>query len=111
MNFNQTDKVVELTHRLENFMDENVYPIEHEYEQFVRDSNNLWVVPPVVKTLKEKAKSEGLWNLFLPEEYADYSAGLSPIWNMHPWLKLWVALSSLAIYLIAMRLTQAIWKC
>ena len=77
MNFNQTDKVVELTHRLENFMDENVYPIEHEYEQFVRDSNNLWVVPPVVKTLKEKAKSEGLWNLFLPEEYADYSAGLS----------------------------------
>lgn len=77
MNFNQTDKVVELTHRLENFMDENVYPIEHEYEQFVRDSNNLWVVPPVVKTLKEKAKTEGLWNLFLPEEYADYSAGLS----------------------------------
>lgn len=77
MNFNQTDKVVELTHRLENFMDENVYPIEHQYEQFVRDSNNLWVVPPVVKTLKEKAKSEGLWNLFLPEEYADYSAGLS----------------------------------
>jgi|TARA_B110000908_G_scaffold163830_1_gene210941 acyl-CoA dehydrogenase len=77
MNFNQTEKVVELTHRLENFMDENVYPIEHEYEQFVRDSNNLWVVPPVVKTLKEKAKSEGLWNLFLPEEYADYSAGLS----------------------------------
>lgn len=77
MNFNQTDKVVELTHRLENFMDENVYPIEHQYEQFVRDSNNLWVVPPVVKTLKEKAKTEGLWNLFLPEEYADYSAGLS----------------------------------
>jgi acyl-CoA dehydrogenase len=77
MNFNQTEKVVELTHRLENFMDENVYPIEHEYEQFVRDSNNLWVVPPVVKTLKEKAKTEGLWNLFLPEEYADYSAGLS----------------------------------
>ncbi len=77
MNFNQTDKVVELTHRLENFMAENVYPIEHEYEQFVRDSNNLWVVPPVVKTLKEKAKTEGLWNLFLPEEYADYSAGLS----------------------------------
>lgn len=77
MNFNQTDKVVELTRKLENFMAENVYPIEHEYEQFVRDSNNLWVVPPVVKTLKEKAKSEGLWNLFLPEEYADYSAGLS----------------------------------
>jgi len=77
MNFNQTDKVVELTRRLENFMAENVYPIEHEYEQFVRNSNNLWVVPPVVKTLKEKAKTEGLWNLFLPEEYADYSAGLS----------------------------------
>ncbi|EAW31127.1 acyl-CoA dehydrogenase-like protein [marine gamma proteobacterium HTCC2143] len=77
MNFNQTDKVVELTRKLENFMAENVYPIEHEYEQFVRNSNNLWVVPPVVKTLKEKAKTEGLWNLFLPEEYADYSAGLS----------------------------------
>lgn len=77
MNFDQTEKVSDLIHRLEAFMDEHIYPVEHEYETFVNHPNNLWVVPPVVESLKAKAKAAGLWNLFLPEEYQSFSAGLS----------------------------------
>ena len=77
MNFDQTEKVSDLIHRLESFMDEHIYPVEHEYEAFVRNPNNLWVVPPFVEALKTKAKAAGLWNLFLPVEYGESSAGLS----------------------------------
>lgn len=77
MDFDQTEKVSNLVKKLEAFMDEHIYPIEHEYEAFVRNPENLWVVPPIVEELKLKAKAAGLWNLFLPPEYEDHSAGLS----------------------------------
>jgi acyl-CoA dehydrogenase len=32
---------------------------------------------PITQELKEKAKAEGLWNLFLPKEHGDYSGGLT----------------------------------
>lgn len=77
MNFDQTEKVAELTRKLESFMDEHIYPVEHEYEAFVQNPANLWVVHPMIAALKTKAKAAGLWNLFLPEEYKEHSAGLS----------------------------------
>jgi acyl-CoA dehydrogenase len=77
MDFDQTEKVSNLVKTLEAFMDEHIYPIEHEYEAFVRNPANLWVVPPMVEELKMKAKAAGLWNLFLPAEYDEHSAGLS----------------------------------
>lgn len=45
MNFDKTEKVSNLIHRLEHFMDEKIYPVEHEYEDFVRNPSNLWIVP------------------------------------------------------------------
>ncbi len=77
MDFEYTDKVKVLRERIDRFMQEYLFPAEEEYDNFVHNPANLWVVPPIIETLKNKAKSEGLWNLFLPNEYGDFSPGLS----------------------------------
>ena len=69
MGFEPSERVIEIRARLENFMDEHVFPREHEYEEFVSDQNNLWKAPPFVSDLKAKAREQGLWNFFLPREY------------------------------------------
>lgn len=57
-------------------MEEHVYPNEKVYEQQLNEQPNRWVqVPPIMEELKQKAKNEGLWNLFLPD--SDYGAGLN----------------------------------
>ena len=77
MDFEYTDKMKELIAQVGEFMQEHVLPAEKEYEEFVHDPANLWVVPPIMNELKAKAKAAGLWNLFLPKEYGEYSPGLS----------------------------------
>ena len=74
MDFDYPDKVKELSARLTGFMEQNVYPNEHLYEEQVKQYG--WTqAPPVIEELKEKAKSEGLWNMFLPA--SDRGFGLS----------------------------------
>ncbi|MGY4317741.1 acyl-CoA dehydrogenase family protein [Bradyrhizobium sp. JR3.5] len=74
MLYQESQKVVELKHRLQSFMDRHVYPNE---ARFYREAEELgpWKVYPVVEELKPKARDEGLWNLFLPE--SEHGAGLS----------------------------------
>jgi len=71
------EEVKELTEKLNQFMDEYIYTAEDIYNEFIHDHNNLWQVPPILEELKEKAKVAGLWNLFLPNEYGEYSPGLT----------------------------------
>ena len=77
MNFEFSDKVQTLIARVEAFMDEHVYPNEQAYYDFVHDQDNRWQEWPGMEALKDKARSEGLWNLFLPHEYGQFSPGLS----------------------------------
>jgi acyl-CoA dehydrogenase len=77
MNFEFSDKVLGLLHQVESFMDEHIYPNEQAYYNFVHDQNNLWQEWPGMEALKEKAREQGLWNLFLPHEYGDFSPGLT----------------------------------
>ena len=77
MDFEYTEKMKGLIAHVDTFMRNHVLPAEAEYEEFVHDPTNLWVVPPIMEELKAKAKAEGLWNLFLPKEYGEYSPGLS----------------------------------
>jgi acyl-CoA dehydrogenase len=77
MNFEHSDKTRQLVDQISAFMDEHIYPIEEEVYDFVHDPANLWVPAPQIEELKKKAKAAGLWNLFLPEEYGEYSAGLT----------------------------------
>lgn len=76
MDFSYSQKTIDLQKRLIRFMEEHVYPNEKVFEQQLNEQNNRWSqVPPVMEELKQKAKEEGLWNLFLPD--SEYGAGLS----------------------------------
>ncbi len=75
MNFDHTEKVLELRERVEAFMDEFVYPNEKTFHEQVEASADRWSTPPIMEELKGRARSAGLWNLFLPD--SEYGAGLS----------------------------------
>lgn len=82
MNFEYNEKTQALLEKLKAFMKEEVYPIEKEYIHAVENgsANNgegRWKTPQMMQTLKQRAKEAGLWNLFLPEEYKPYGAGLT----------------------------------
>ena len=79
MGFEATDRVRELNVKLEAFMAEHIYPREHDWEEWCLDQDNLWETPPWYDKLRERAKAEGLWNLFLPHEYEPWSPGLSNV--------------------------------
>ncbi|HVE55730.1 MAG TPA: acyl-CoA dehydrogenase family protein [Pyrinomonadaceae bacterium] len=66
MNFDYSTKTRELQSKLQKFMDENIYPNEKAYTQEI-NSGDRWKPLRLIEDLKEKAKAEGLWNLFLPE--------------------------------------------
>jgi acyl-CoA dehydrogenase len=75
MDFEYSDKVQKLRTELMEFMDEYVYPNEKTYHRQISEAENRWETPPIMDELKEKARSAGLWNLFLPE--SEFGAGLS----------------------------------
>ena len=75
MNFEYSDKVKELIAQVRDFIDNEVVPAEPTYEEQL--AKNPWETPPVLDQLKEKAKAKGLWNLFLPREHGDFTAGLT----------------------------------
>jgi len=78
MDFDYSDKLKELHARLNAFMDKHVYPNEKTYnEQMKAFGQDRWQIPQIIEDLKEKARAEGLWNLFLPE--SDRGAGLTNV--------------------------------
>ena len=77
MNFDYSDKTKSLMEKLQGFMDQHIYPVEAEYVEAVHTNPDKWKTLPVMHELKAKAKEAGLWNLFLPEEYLPYGAGLT----------------------------------
>ena len=79
MGFQPSERVQEINAKLQAFMDEHIYPREHEWDEFTQDPVNLWQTPDWFFQLRENAKSQGLWNLFLPHEYEPWSPGLSNI--------------------------------
>uniref|UniRef100_A0A8C4L6R2 Acyl-CoA dehydrogenase family member 11 n=1 Tax=Equus asinus asinus TaxID=83772 RepID=A0A8C4L6R2_EQUAS len=67
--FGQTRTGQEVLTRVKHFMKQHILPAEKEViEFFVQNKNSVdeWKKPLVIDKLKEMAKAEGLWNLFLP---------------------------------------------
>ncbi|MFL5443629.1 MAG: acyl-CoA dehydrogenase family protein [Myxococcales bacterium] len=78
MDFALSERTRKLQAALEAFMAAEVYPREAEFFGEVeanRRKGNAWVPTRAIETLKEKARAQNLWNLFLPE--SEYGAGLS----------------------------------
>ena len=76
MDFEFSAKVEGLRETLERFMDEHVYPNEAAFWDQV-ETGDRWEPPALLETLKSKAQQAGLWNLFLPKTYGEFSPGLS----------------------------------
>jgi acyl-CoA dehydrogenase len=78
MNFGYPDKTQALQKKLTAFMEADIYPAESVFAAEVeanRQAGNPWVATHVMESLKEKARAQGLWNLFLPA--SDKGAGLT----------------------------------
>jgi acyl-CoA dehydrogenase len=76
VDFSPSDRVVELLERIRSFVEEHVYPVELEGLRALDEEVGPGVpYPRLLVELRQRARSEGLWNLFLPDER--YGAGLS----------------------------------
>lgn len=73
MDFELSLRAKDYRQRLTAFMDEHIYPNEQRFRDEVH--RDRWSAPHVIEELKAKARTEGLWNLFLPED--EYGAGLT----------------------------------
>ena len=74
MVFDFSPKVKDLQQRVTAFMEEQVHPVEAQYEQHCIGPDK-WLPVPAIEELKPKARAAGLWNLFLPE--SGHGAGLT----------------------------------
>ena len=79
MGFEINETVSVLNAKLEAFMAEHIYPREHDWSTWTLNQDNLWQTPSWFDELRELAKAEGLWNLFLPHEYEPWSPGLTNV--------------------------------
>ncbi|MEZ0481811.1 acyl-CoA dehydrogenase family protein [Planococcus sp. SSTMD024] len=68
-------KAEQLRQELLKFMDDYVYPAEQTVKEYKETASDRWTIPPIIEELKQKAKAQGLWNLFL--DHPEYGAGLS----------------------------------
>lgn len=68
MDFSISEKGQGYLKRVKAFMAEEIFPIEAQYNKELASLENRWVVLPIIKELKEKAKAQGLWNMFFPDE-------------------------------------------
>jgi acyl-CoA dehydrogenase len=82
MHFEPSERSKNYRERVQRFIREHIQPVEEQYHEQVRAALHggdwrRWVVPPVMEELKARARAEGLWNLFLPDE--KLGAGLSTL--------------------------------
>ncbi len=79
MEFSISAKATEYLHRLQEFMDREVFPAEityHQQRKTLTQAGTPHLLPAIVETLKASARSQGLWNLFLPDSH-DPAHGLT----------------------------------
>ena len=71
--FEFSEKSLRYQQQLGAFMDEHVYPREAEYAQQLHEAPDRHGYLPIMQELKEVARAQGLWNLFIPPSLAEFS--------------------------------------
>ncbi|MFL5348370.1 MAG: acyl-CoA dehydrogenase family protein [Hyalangium sp.] len=82
MDFEPSARTKDYLERVRRFMSEHIIPVEARYWEEVRATNpggnwRQWRIHPLMEELKQRARAEGLWNLFLPDP--KLGAGLSTL--------------------------------
>jgi acyl-CoA dehydrogenase len=71
MDFTPSARALELTEAVRTFVRDEIAPVEQALR---RTDDDRWRVPDEVRELQRKARSQGLWNLFLPAGHeGDYA--------------------------------------
>ena len=70
---NPSEKSTHILAQLKAFMSEHIYPNEVPYRTALHEAEDRFASMPLMDALKDKAKAAGLWNLFVPPEFAQYS--------------------------------------
>jgi len=74
MDFEYSAKTKDLQKRVSDFMEAHIYPNEAAYAAELAANTaagKRWTALKLIEGLKEKARAEGLWNLFLPNDTAE----------------------------------------
>lgn len=82
MDFSHSPRCQDLIVRVRAFIKDRIAPVEADLMPEILAGNSgsdwtQWRVDPRIETLKQEAKDQGLWNLFLPDE--ERGAGLSTL--------------------------------
>ncbi|GCE24492.1 acyl-CoA dehydrogenase family protein [Dictyobacter kobayashii] len=75
MDFAYSEKVKNLYRQISDFMERDIYPHQQTYRDQLAAANDPHHHVEIVDELKERARKQNLWNLFLPD--TEYGAGLS----------------------------------
>lgn len=71
MEFEYSERCMELREKLLAFMEQHIYPNEHLYKEEIdrngKENGNRWIPTKIIEQLKPLAREQGLWNLFLPK--------------------------------------------
>jgi acyl-CoA dehydrogenase len=73
MDFAPSPRAADLTARVADFMATEITPVEGDYHRDLaeaRRTGDPWQPLPILGELQKKARAQGLWNLFLPQEHA-----------------------------------------
>jgi acyl-CoA dehydrogenase len=76
MDFAPDPRSMAVTDAARTFLEEHVLPAEPVLDRQVAETPDEWSFRPIVRELQERARAQGLWNLFLP---GDRGAGLTQL--------------------------------
>ena len=71
--FTPSEKSNALLMRLTQFMEQHIYPNESEFATQRDTASERFASLPLIEELKQLARAEDLWNLFVPPAFAEFS--------------------------------------